>query len=91
MNPMAQAIQDARYSVISHDKAIITTWRVFDGGWYALFPSLSSRLSPYWVWRISEDNRIALRRIYKMGKQKGHLVVADDPNDDVAIKVEGVQ
>ena len=25
-----------------------------------------------------------------MGKQKGHLVVADDPNDDVAIKVEGV-
>jgi ABC-2 type transport system permease protein len=38
MNPMAQAIQDARYSVISHDKAIITTWRVFDGGWYAFIP-----------------------------------------------------
>ena len=38
MNPMAQAIQDARYSVISHDKAIITTWRVFDGDWYAFIP-----------------------------------------------------
>jgi ABC-2 type transport system permease protein len=38
MNPMAQAIQDARYSIISHDKAIITTWRVFDGGWYVFIP-----------------------------------------------------
>lgn len=38
MNPMAQAIQDARYNIISHDKAIVTTWQVFDGGWYAFIP-----------------------------------------------------
>lgn len=36
MNPMAQAIQDARYSVVTHDT--ITIWKVFDGGWYALIP-----------------------------------------------------
>ncbi|MBL8122091.1 ABC transporter permease [Candidatus Saccharibacteria bacterium] len=38
MNPMAQAIQDARYALVSHDNAIVTIWRAFDGGWYALFP-----------------------------------------------------
>lgn len=36
MNPMAQAVQDARYSVISHNT--LTIWHVFDGGWYALLP-----------------------------------------------------
>ncbi len=38
MNPMAQAIQDARYSIVSHDQSVITIWRVFEGGWYALLP-----------------------------------------------------
>ena len=36
LNPMAQAIQDARYSTITHDTA--TIHRVFDGGWYQLIP-----------------------------------------------------
>lgn len=40
INPMAQAIQDARYSVVSHDPNVITIWRVFDGGWFALIPFL---------------------------------------------------
>lgn len=38
LNPMAQAIQDARYSVVSHDPGVVTIWRVFDGGWYAFIP-----------------------------------------------------
>jgi ABC-2 type transport system permease protein len=36
LNPMAQAIQDARYAAITHDT--ITTQRVFGGGLYALVP-----------------------------------------------------
>jgi ABC-2 type transport system permease protein len=38
LNPMAQSIQDARYSLITHDKLVITTSRIFGGGWYALIP-----------------------------------------------------
>ena len=38
LNPMAQAIQDARHAVVSHDPQVVTIWRVFDGGWYALIP-----------------------------------------------------
>ncbi len=38
LNPIAQAIQDARYAAITHDKLVITTSRVFDGGWYMLIP-----------------------------------------------------
>jgi ABC-2 type transport system permease protein len=38
LNPMAQAIQDARYSAISHDQHVVTTMRIFGGGWYALIP-----------------------------------------------------
>lgn len=38
MNPMAQAVQDARYALVSHDPKVVTVWRVFDGGWYALIP-----------------------------------------------------
>jgi len=36
LNPMAQAIQDARYSVVTHQT--ITTYRVFHHGWYAFLP-----------------------------------------------------
>lgn len=36
LNPMAQAIQDARYSIITHNT--ITTGQVFEGGWYRLIP-----------------------------------------------------
>lgn len=38
LNPMAQAIQDARYVAITHDKLMITTSRAFDGGWYMYIP-----------------------------------------------------
>lgn len=36
LNPMAQAIQDARYVTVTHET--ITVYQVFDGGWYALIP-----------------------------------------------------
>lgn len=36
LNPMAQAIQDARYAAVSHQTT--TIYRVFDGGWYSLIP-----------------------------------------------------
>lgn len=38
LNPMAQAIQDARYATISHDPKVVTISRVFDGGWYTIIP-----------------------------------------------------
>jgi ABC-2 type transport system permease protein len=38
LNPMAQAIQDARFSVVSHDKVVLTISRVFEGGWYRFMP-----------------------------------------------------
>jgi len=36
LNPMAQAVQDARYSVVTHQTA--TIYRVYDGGGYTLIP-----------------------------------------------------
>ena len=36
LNPLAQAIQDARYTTITHET--ITGYKLFDGGWYALIP-----------------------------------------------------
>ena len=38
MNPMAQAIQDARFALITHHPNNITISRVFEGGWYRLIP-----------------------------------------------------
>ncbi len=39
LNPLAQAIQDARYAVVTHDNNVITIWRVFHHNtWYALIP-----------------------------------------------------
>lgn len=38
LNPVAQAIQDARYTVISHQTD--TIYRIFDGGWYQTIPFL---------------------------------------------------
>jgi ABC-2 type transport system permease protein len=37
LNPMAQAIQDARYWFIPNPK-VVTTSSVFAGGWYQLIP-----------------------------------------------------
>lgn len=36
MNPLAQAIQDARYSTITHQS--VTIGHVFNGGWYKFIP-----------------------------------------------------
>lgn len=36
INPMAQAIQDARYAVVTHQTTTIS--KVFDGGWYKYIP-----------------------------------------------------
>ena len=36
LNPMAQTIQGARYSAITHETT--TAWQVFDGGWYRFIP-----------------------------------------------------
>ncbi|MGC1176990.1 MAG: ABC transporter permease [Candidatus Saccharimonadales bacterium] len=36
LNPMAQAIQDARYALVTHQT--ITPQQVFKGGWYMLIP-----------------------------------------------------
>lgn len=36
MNPMAQAIQDIRYSAVTHKS--ITIHHIFDGGWYMFIP-----------------------------------------------------
>lgn len=38
MNPVGQAIQDARYTLVSHDPRIITSYKAFDGGWLLLVP-----------------------------------------------------
>lgn len=38
VNPMAQAIQDARYAVVTHESK--TVYQVFNGGWYKLVPFL---------------------------------------------------
>jgi ABC-2 type transport system permease protein len=36
LNPVAQAIQDARYELVTHQT--VTTWGIFDNGWFALIP-----------------------------------------------------
>jgi ABC-2 type transport system permease protein len=38
INPMGQAIQDARYAAITHDTT--TAHRIFQGGWYEFIPFL---------------------------------------------------
>lgn len=38
LNPMAQAIQGSRYAVVSHAPDVITTSRIFEGGWYMFIP-----------------------------------------------------
>jgi ABC-2 type transport system permease protein len=38
LNPMAQTIQDARYSTVTHET--ITIYKVFGGGWYKFIPFL---------------------------------------------------
>jgi len=38
INPMGQAIQDARYAVVTHDTT--TAHKIFQGGWYEFIPFL---------------------------------------------------
>ncbi|MGB4759534.1 MAG: ABC transporter permease [Candidatus Saccharimonadales bacterium] len=40
LNPLAQSIQDARYSLVTHDDRVVTAARAFDGGWYMFIPFL---------------------------------------------------
>lgn len=40
LNPMAQALQDIRLSVVTHSTKVVTVNRVFDDGWYSLIPIL---------------------------------------------------
>lgn len=40
LNPMAQAIQDARFAVVSHDPKVVTAARAFGGSWHELLPYL---------------------------------------------------
>lgn len=45
ISPVAQVIQDARFLVVSQHDKVITVWRAFDGGWYALVPFLITILT----------------------------------------------
>lgn len=45
INPMAQAIQDARFVTVVQDSQVITIFRVFDGGWYVMIPFIIVLLS----------------------------------------------
>ena len=38
LNPMAQAMQDGRYALVSHSPKVVTISQVFDDGWYRLIP-----------------------------------------------------
>lgn len=38
LNPMAQAIQDARYVAVTQSDQVITISRIFNGGWYMYIP-----------------------------------------------------
>jgi len=38
MNPIAQALQDARYDLVSHSPKVVTISQVFSGGWHRLIP-----------------------------------------------------
>jgi len=38
LNPVAQAVQDARFATVSHHPEVITAYRAFDGGLYMFVP-----------------------------------------------------
>lgn len=40
LNPVTQAVQDARFALVSHHPNVITAYRIFDGGWYIFVPYL---------------------------------------------------
>lgn len=57
LNPMAQAIQDARYAVVTHQTDTIN--KIFDGGWYRFLPFIAVAvtfvLGLYYFRRQSKD------------------------------------
>lgn len=58
LNPMAQAIQDARYSTITHDPRVITIRRVFSNGWYELIPFvLVVALLVFGLWYFRRESK----------------------------------
>ncbi len=56
LNPMAQAIQDARYSLVTRETLTIRS--VFDGGWYVLIPFMIVIASlVIGVWYFKKESR----------------------------------
>jgi ABC-2 type transport system permease protein len=64
LNPMAQAIQDARYALVSHDPHVVTIWRVFNGGWYVLIPFMIVGLVLFWgVYYFKKESKFFAENI----------------------------
>ena len=56
LNPMAQAIQDARYAMVTRDT--LTIRDVFDGGWYMLVPFAIVMFSLlFGVWYFKKESK----------------------------------
>lgn len=58
LNPMAQAIQDARYALITHHPDNLTIARIFDGGLYTLIPYALTLLAlVIGVWYFRKESK----------------------------------
>lgn len=56
VNPMAQAIQDARYATISHET--LTSYKIFNGGWFALIPFIIvAGVFIFGVWYFKKESK----------------------------------
>lgn len=56
MNPMAQAIQDARYTLVTHDT--VTIHLVFDSGWYGFIPYVLVGITLFvGVWYFKKESK----------------------------------
>lgn len=56
INPMAQAIQEARYQVVT--KETLTTSAVFDGGWYLLIPfAITVFILLFGLWYFRKESK----------------------------------
>ncbi len=64
LNPMAQAIQDARYALVSHDPHVITIFRIFNGGWYMLIPFAIVLVALLWgIYYFKKESRFFAENI----------------------------
>lgn len=56
LNPMAQTIQAARYSAISHET--LTAAKVFDGGWYQVIPFIIVAVTlAFGLWYFRKESK----------------------------------